>query len=331
MTRLIVTTDSSTAGAIQRAGLADIVIAIERRLVWGPLRSTAELDAYFAPRTTQPSGLHWLDDTPAWRLDEWGVKDLGFFELFAKCESFEFWRGPGPNAELLLLWLLDHWRRGSTAKSNFVVRPFHGAIGDIDPRELAKPYPHVVEISPYNFKLADRAWRAYRARTPQSWRDLFKHNLVSVPELSRCVRELLDELPSPASGLGTTEKRILKLVARGGMRPYDILGHRDRYGPHVYEYWEIGALLDGLARCERPAVTGLDEGPFSLDMHNDADRFARYKASCLSLTDFGKAVLGGDQNFRRHNRIDRWWGGTHLTNERLWRWDSETRELISPG
>ena len=39
MTRLIVTTDSSTAGAIQQAGLADLVIAIERRLVWGPLPS----------------------------------------------------------------------------------------------------------------------------------------------------------------------------------------------------------------------------------------------------------------------------------------------------
>jgi hypothetical protein len=50
----------------------------------------------------------------------------------------------------------------------------------------------------------------------------------------------------------------------------------------------------------------------------------------LSLTEFGKAVLAGDENFRRHNSIDRWWGGTHLTNERLWRWDPETRSLIAP-
>ncbi len=56
MTRLIVTTDSSAAGAIQRAGLADLVIALERRLVWGPLPSPAELEAFFAPRSTQPQG-----------------------------------------------------------------------------------------------------------------------------------------------------------------------------------------------------------------------------------------------------------------------------------
>ncbi len=127
MTRLIVTTDSATAGAIQRAGLADIVIAIERRLVWGPLPSTAELDTFFAPRTTQSPGLHWLDDTPLWRLEEYGVKGRGFFELLAECDAFEFWRGPEPNAELLLLWLLDHWRRGGTANSNFVsVSSSHG-------------------------------------------------------------------------------------------------------------------------------------------------------------------------------------------------------------
>jgi hypothetical protein len=26
-------------------------------------------------------------------------------------------------------------------------------------------------------------------------------------------------------------------------------------------------------------------------------------------------------DFNRHNPIDRWWGGTYLTNDRLWRYD----------
>ncbi|MBR0833096.1 hypothetical protein JQ612_07815 [Bradyrhizobium manausense] len=46
------TTDSSIACAIQQAGLADLVIAIERRLVWGRLPSAAELDVFFAPQRT---------------------------------------------------------------------------------------------------------------------------------------------------------------------------------------------------------------------------------------------------------------------------------------
>lgn len=331
MTRLMITTDSSLAGAIQQAGLADLVIAIERRLVWGPLPSAAERDAFFAPRTTQPRGLHWLDDTPAWRLDESNAKDRGFIELSAEYDAVEFWRGPEPNAQLILLWLLDHWRGRTNVSPNFVVRSLFLGVRDIDPPR-GELYPPVVQITPRQLKSASRAWRAYCAPPPQSWRDLFKTELSWLPQLTPHVRALLEELPRPASGLGATERRILELIARGSAQPFDVFpGHQKRNERYVYGYWEAGALLDGLARCERPAVSGLDDGPFSLEMHNDSTRFDRYKRSRLSLTEFGKAVLGGDENFRRHNRIDRWWGGTHLTNDRLWRWDPETRSLIAPG
>jgi hypothetical protein len=56
-------------------------------------------------------------------------------------------------------------------------------------------------------------------------------------------------------------------------------------------------------------------------MHHERERFERYKESRLSLTALGKAILAGTEDFSRHNPIDRWWGGTRLTNDRLWRWD----------
>ena len=46
------------------------------------------------------------------------------------------------------------------------------------------------------------------------------------------------------------------------------------------------------------------------------------------ITEFGKAVLAHKEDFSRHNPIDRWWGGTHLTNDNLWRWDPA---LIKPS
>ena len=42
--------------------------------------------------------------------------------------------------------------------------------------------------------------------------------------------------------------------------------------------------------------------------------------SRLSLTEFGKVIVAHKGDFSRHNPIDRWWGGTHLTNDQLWRW-----------
>jgi hypothetical protein len=72
-------------------------------------------------------------------------------------------------------------------------------------------------------------------------------------------------------------------------------------------------LLDGLAFSPAPAITGLEEDPFALDLHQDADRHRRYTQSRLSLTALGKAVLAGADDFSRHNPIHRWWGGTELT------------------
>ena len=55
---------------------------------------------------------------------------------------------------------------------------------------------------------------------------------------------------------------------------------------------------------------------------NYGDRDTAYKRSQLSLTQFGKAVVAHEDDFSRHNPIDRWWGGTQLTNDRLWRWNT---------
>jgi hypothetical protein len=134
-----------------------------------------------------------------------------------------------------------------------------------------------------------------------------------------------------STGLGATEMRMLELVSAANVSPFDVFpGYRKNNTRRVFEYWETGSLLDGLAYGPAPAVSGLDEGPFTEDLHDDADRHARYKQSKLSLTPLGKAVLAQSEDFSRHNPIHRWWGGTELTNDRLWRWDPERRTLIAP-
>jgi len=332
MTRLIVTTDASVAGAIQQARLADLVIAIERRLVWGQLPSDTELDAFFASRTTQPLGLHWLDSTPPWRLDEWGLKGRGLIELLSECGSAELWIGPQPNAQLLLLWLLDHCSNDAAAISKLVMRQLDGNVGALEPAQFAALNPPIAKPTQDRLELAGRAWRAYRAPTPQAWFDLLKADLSPFPQLERSIVDLLEELPGFTTGLGATEARILELIASGDVQPFDVFpGHQKRNERRVFDYWEVGALLDGLVRCRVPAVSGLEEGPFTLDMHNDALRHARYKQSRMSLTDLGKAALAGEQDFLHHNPIHRWWGGMLLTNERLWRWNRDGRLLVPPA
>ena len=124
---------------------------------------------------------------------------------------------------------------------------------------------------------------------------------------------------------------MLELLSSGKAGPFDVFpGYEKRNQRRVFEYWEAGQLLDRLAHCPAPAVSGLDEGPFTIDMHEDRSRHERYKQSRLSLSALGEAVLARTEDFSRHNPVHRWWGGTELTNDRLWRWDPVNHDLIAP-
>jgi hypothetical protein len=90
------------------AGHADLSVAIELRMIWGPPRSDAELAAYLAARTSQEQGSHWLDWVPPKRRQKFGITDLKLIEACERCETVELWIGTEPNAQLVLIWLLDY-------------------------------------------------------------------------------------------------------------------------------------------------------------------------------------------------------------------------------
>ena len=102
--------------------------------------------------------------------------------------------------------------------------------------------------------------------------------------------------------------------------------HRGLRRTRVFGEFELGYLLDGLAHGPMPALAGLDETR-TLSRKNLRDRVPAYQRSRLSITDFGRSVLRHEEDFSRHNPIDRWWGGTHLTSDRMWRWNPT---LIKP-
>jgi hypothetical protein len=196
------------------------------------------------------------------------------------------------------------------------------SLGSAGPARLAKSKFMGVAITDDHLEIASLAWQAFRAPTPHAWFDLLGRDLSILPQLRRCVLEMLEELPGRATGLGASELRMLELISAGYVHPFDMFPHfKQRFQRRVFGYWEAGALLDGLALAPVPAVSGLAEWPFTLEMHDERERYERYKESRLSLTALGKAILAGTEDFSRHNPIDRWWGGTRLTNDRLWRWD----------
>jgi hypothetical protein len=294
------------------------------RFVWGALPADADLAAILAPRTTQSPGSHWLDYASPLAKKNIGGRDLGLIELCQYCEAIELWMETEPNAQLVLIWLLDylHSHANATIIKKLILCHVDASLGGMVPAQLVKWRFPAVGITNDHLQTASLAWKAYRAPTPQAWFNLLEKDLSVLPQLRRCVLELLDELPGRATGLGASEMRILELISAGYRHPFDLRPlYKQRFQRRVFDESEVSILLEGLALGPVPAMSGLAEWPFTIEMHQHRSRHERMKKSRLSLTDFGKAILVKTEDFSRHNPIHRWWGGTELTNDHLWRWD----------
>ena len=323
MTRLILTSSDSGAGCLLGARIADIVIPLGFRLVWGAPPTDAELEAMLGPGS--------LAHFPQRRLREYHSQGMGTLDLCERCEEIELWFDPSPNAQLMLVQLLDCLGSRESIVPKLTLFQADGEIGNQSPETFPDWKPPGVKVRNDHLEAASMAWQAYRQPTPQHWFNLVDSDIRALPPLRQTVLEMLEELPLRTTGLGETEMRILELVAAGNVSPSDVFpGYRKSNTRRVFDYWEVGSLLDGLAHCPAPAVAGLDEGPFTEELHKDEGRHARYKQSKLSLTALGRAVLGETEDFSRYNPIHRWWGGTELTSDNLWRWAPMKRVLIAP-
>jgi len=252
-------------------------------------------------------------------------------DLCERCETVELWFDPVPNAQLILAQLLDCLTAWERTVAKLTLFQADTVIANQPPEALFRWRPPGVKIRDDHLAAASMAWKAYRQSTPQSWFNLFDKDIGALPQLRRTVPELLEELPMRSTGLGATEMRMPELFSAGSVSLFDVFpGYGKSNTRRVFEYWEAGSLLDGLARGPVPAVSGLDEGPFTEAMHDDRNRYERYKQSKLLLTALGKAVLAETEDFSRYNPVHRWWGGIRLTNNNVWRWDPANRALIAP-
>ena len=297
------------------------------RFVSGPLPSPDELASYVAARSEKHGpGSHWSDFVDRWRHGNKARKDLALFEFCEPYETIELRFDPAPNDQLELICWLDYFRSypETAAKLKLRLISFDLIMAE------GQNWEHVpiVRVRPADIETASVCWQAYRATTPEACFDLLRRELSAFPLLRPALLDLLQELPSGTTGLGTTEMRLLELIATGFMGTnmlFYLRGFRQR---GVFSDFEIGSLLEGLAHGPRPAVAGLGDELRAIRKENLRDRLKAYQRSRLSVTEFGKAVLAHKEDFSHHNPIDRWWGGTRLTNDRLWR-ESDADEALA--
>jgi len=328
MKRLVFTSTDSGAGCIKAARIADKVVGLAHWLVSGPAPMTSDPLDFFSARAAL------LGSAGADEVEISDV-DLAFREILSKSSMFdriEFWADPSCNAQLQLVQFLDWVRPNSDVAGKLALFQANLPVGCRTPEEIASLEPSFSKVGEAELDAATQAWRAYRQPTPEAWFSLFDADLASLPRLSETVLRLLQELPAADTALSGTQLQLLNVIAAGERQPWQVLRKLVQcYQRPVYSYWHFGRMLDNLARCDVPAIAGLTEGPFDMALHDDKARFERYRRSSLELTDLGKALVRGEDDFSYHNAIDSWWGGTRLSNDRLWRWDDFGTQLVHPA
>ncbi|WLA62627.1 hypothetical protein QNN01_29750 [Bradyrhizobium diazoefficiens] len=331
MKRMILT--SSSGVGLTYADRADMVVPLIFRFVSGPLPTSHHLQTYLTGGSFRGDPeVRWSDlvaRSPDTGLAHKELPLVWFCETYG-VELIELWFDPSPNNQLQLVWILDYLRAEPYMAERLKLRLVDFDLLGADVAGLRERTVRALDVTERDFEVARMAWEAYRAPTPEFCSGLLGRDFPRLPFLKPAMEELLAELPSPVTGLGATEARLLELIARGHNRTRELFQLGGLLETRVYDQWELGPLLEGLASGPTPAVAGLDPKLATLAPHDARGRNAAFRRSRLLLTDFGKAVLAGREDFRSHNPIRRWWGGTLLTNERLWRWDGQSRSLVAP-
>jgi len=230
--------------------------------------------------------------------------------------------------QLQLLQILDWFAGHPRADGSLFLVQVDDYIGRQEPDAIPRLAASEAAVTQAQLDLAKRAWTAFRQPTPEAWAALLQEDLSALPFLSAAVQRMLEELPGP-DGLSRTERQMLTVIAAD--QSITALGAfvavQKTEDAEFMGDWSFWRLLDQLATAEEPLVSGLQAAPFQ---HEDPERAKTYLTSPLSLTSLGKAVLAGGADWAEHHTVDRWWGGTHVTDDNLWRWDPEAERLIAP-
>ncbi len=340
MAKLILTTSYAGAGHLSKECIAQRVIALTHPLVWGAVPEvTDEVDFFIARREMAKLA---DEDWAYW--DEWeetgGDVERSLLQptaiiwselvsISAHYSSIEFWIDPTPNAQLIMIQFLSWFGQHPNLVKKLTLVHADTPLGEGVPNGAAGMEPRYhVQID--QLKLATLGWTSFRRSTPEEWFRLLQIDLSVLPYFRQTVLAMLNELPDARTALSSTEAALLALIPANGTNPLNLFRAYMKNTYRVFDYWEIGLTLARLAGYPQPVVIGPDTRHFTLAMHDNKEQFARYNKCNIALSQLGKRLAAGQDDLSNHNSICRWWGGTRLSNQSLWRWDAHVERLVYP-
>ena len=201
----------------------------------------------------------------------------------------------------------------------FPGRPHFKGLGELEVHELAPLLDSRQPVTTAQYEVAERAWRAFGASTPEAL-DAFRRSETSaMPFMAAALTRFLQEYPWTRDGLSRTERSLLELAQGEGISLLKAFP-RMHQGERMYYVGDLtlAGMADALARTTPPLVT--------IDRSNRPTR--RALDVHVALTDSGRSTLAAQTDRIALAGLDRWLGGVHLRpGQPVWRWDDERQAM----
>lgn len=318
----------STADTARAAGLPGEHVSWREALVCGPAPADLTANEFIELRA------HHLATAYNVPVDKCRAELLAMHEAlatFSEHEEVVLWFEHDLFCQVQLIYLLNWFaaRELGATKLSLVcvnkfpgVQPFHG-LGQLNQEQLQSLFPGRSQIAGPQLELANKAWEAYSASDARSLISLLRTDMSALPFLKEALRKHLERFPSTRNGLGRVENTALALVPAGHSKFRSLFpAFARRESDYGFGDAQVYLAIETMMTARKPLLIQHNAGPWPKDS-------AQMLLASFELTDDGKAVLAGEEDFVVANGIDTWLGGIHLSGpEAAWRWDEDARQLL---
>jgi len=196
-------------------------------------------------------------------------------------------------------------------------------LGQLTVEQLATLAGTERPVTPEQYALASRAWKAFRSTDPRALLDLTValERDTTLEFLRDALLRFFAEYPSASNGLSQTAQLALDALAEEPMAGEALFAAaQSREARPFLGDTIFFDMLRALASARVPLVS-LPFSPQELDL----------RSHLVAITDAGRAVAAGRSDHVALNGIDLWRGGVHLAgaDSSPWRWDAGGETLVS--